>query len=106
MRVIDAEELRTWMQRMTDFLTALCKATELAPMEHAFKAEIVLFETMLDLVDEMPVVDAEPVVRCKDCKFFCPYEGEEHKGDCAELVGLESCVYEDDYCSYGERKGE
>ena len=44
------------------------------------------------------------VVRCKDCKNFCAYEGEEHKGDCAELVGLESCVYEDDFCSYGERK--
>ena len=38
------------------------------------------------------------------CKNFRPYEGEEHKGDCAELVGLESCVYEDDFCSYGEWK--
>lgn len=46
------------------------------------------------------------VVRCKDCKHFCPYEGEEHKGDCEELVGLESCVYEDDFCSYGERRKE
>ena len=48
--------------------------------------------------------DVVEVVRCKDCKHFQPYEGEEHKGDCAELVGLESCVYEDDFCSYGERK--
>jgi hypothetical protein len=47
--------------------------------------------------------DVVEVVRCKDCKNFCPYEGEEHKGDCAELVGLESCVYEDDFCSYGEK---
>jgi hypothetical protein len=47
--------------------------------------------------------DVVEVVRCKDCKHFCPYEGEEHKGDCAELVGLESCVYEDDFCSYGEK---
>lgn len=23
---------------------------------------------------------------------------------CKKLVGLESCVYEDDFCSYGERK--
>ena len=48
--------------------------------------------------------DVVEVVRCKNCKHFCPYEGEEHKGDCAELIGLESCVYEDDYCSYGIRK--
>ena len=59
-----------------------------------------------DLADFMDINGVCAVVRCKDCKFFCPYEGEEHKGDCAELVGLESCVYEDDYCSYGERKGE
>ena len=49
--------------------------------------------------------DVVEVVRCKDCKYFQPYEGEEHKGDCGELIGLESCVYEDDFCSYGERKG-
>ena len=52
----------------------------------------------------IPAEDVVEVVRCKNCKHFCPYEGEEHKGDCAELVGLESCVYEDDFCSYGERK--
>ena len=49
-------------------------------------------------------IDAVPVVRCGKCKHFRPYEGEEHKGDCAELVGLESCVYKDDFCSYGELK--
>ena len=45
------------------------------------------------------------VVRCKDCKYWDCYGGEDsHKGDCAELVGLESCMYEDDFCSYGELK--
>ena len=44
-------------------------------------------------------IDAVPVVRCGKCKHFRPYEGEEHKGDYAELVGLESCVYKDDFCS-------
>lgn len=52
-----------------------------------------------------PKADYAPVVRCKDCKYWDCYGGEDsHKGDCAELVGLESCMYEDDYCSYGERK--
>lgn len=58
----------------------------------------------LRCMEETSTVDAVQVVRCKDCKFFCPYDGEEHKGDCMELVGLESCVYEDDFCSYGERR--
>jgi len=56
------------------------------------------------IISEIPVVDAEPVIRCKDCKHYSPYEGEEHKGDCLELVGLESCVYEDDFCSYAKPK--
>lgn len=54
-------------------------------------------------IEYAPTADVVEVVRCKDCEHFCPYEGEEHKGDCAELVGLESCVYEDDFCSYGEK---
>ena len=58
------------------------------------------------LIDDAPSVDAVPVVRCGKCKNFRPYEGEEHEGDCAELIGLESCVYEDDFCSYGERKDD
>ncbi len=62
-------------------------------------------DDVMCLIDDAPSVDAVPVVRCGKCKHFRPYEGEEHKGDCAELVGLESCVYEDDFCSYGERKG-
>ena len=57
-------------------------------------------------IDDAPTVDAVPVVRCGKCKHFRPYEGEEHKGDCAELVGLESCVYKDDFCNYGERRGD
>ena len=57
-------------------------------------------------IKEAPAVDAVIPVRCRDCKHFCPYEGEEHKGVCDELVGLESCVYEDDFCSYGERRDD
>jgi hypothetical protein len=48
----------------------------------------------------------EPIVRCGECIHFEPYGGEEYKGNCNELVGLDSCMYEDDYCSYGERKPE
>ena len=41
----------------------------------------------------------EPIVRCGECIHFELYDGEEHKGNCNELVGLDSCMYEDDYCS-------
>ena len=47
------------------------------------------------------------VVRCRDCKHWDCYGGEDaHKGDCNELVGLDSCMYEDDFCSCGERRAD
>ena len=61
-------------------------------------------DKVINELKSIPTADVVEVVRCKDCKWFEPYEGEEHKGNCAELVGLESCVYEDDFCSYGERR--
>lgn len=64
-------------------------------------------DVTVELVKEAPAVEAVPVVRCKDCKHWNCYGGENsHKGDCSELVGLESCMYENDFCSYGERKEE
>ena len=72
------------------------------------RAGMAIYDAAIDMaiiaLHEAEPVDAEPVVRCKDCMHFNPYIGEEHKGDCMELIGLESCVYEDDYCSYGERR--
>lgn len=50
------------------------------------------------VIREMPTVDAEVVVRCKDCKYN---------------VGTKKCLHPDsffavpkdnDFCSYGERK--
>lgn len=42
---------------------------------------------------------AEPVVRCKDCKF----QGDED--DCP-LLSVSAYTEPDDFCSYGERRGE
>lgn len=44
-------------------------------------------------VEEMPTIDAAPVVRCKDCKFW-------ENGDCYRL----ELSRPDDFCSYGERR--
>ncbi len=54
-------------------------------------------------VKAAPTVDAVPVVRCAMCRF---YEDAEYDG-CTKLVcrlfGRQ--MQDDDYCSYGERKG-
>ena len=49
-------------------------------------------------IEKAPTIDAVPVVRCKDCKFF--QYGDYCCGDKME----HSHAREDDFCSYGERK--
>lgn len=48
-------------------------------------------------IDEAPTIDAEPIVRCKDCKY---YEGKNTY--CAN----DRLATPDDYCSIGERREE
>ena len=54
-------------------------------------------------VEKQPVVDAVPVVRCKDCKYrvLDTVSGEDW---CNHTLGLCSEVYATDFCCHGERK--
>nr|DAH89790.1 MAG TPA: hypothetical protein [Caudoviricetes sp.] len=47
-------------------------------------------------IDNMPTVDAVPVVRCKDCKYRDGTPGQPNI-QCGNM-------HDDDFCSYGERK--
>lgn len=55
-------------------------------------------EEIEELIESAPTIDAVPVVRCKDCKYYKPDEYE-----CGCDYGL-PCVKADDFCSYGERR--
>ena len=55
-------------------------------------------------IEDIPIVDAIPIIRCKDCKWyktmFCKMDR------WTDLVTI-YVAKADDYCSYGEkRKGE
>lgn len=53
----------------------------------------------LDSIDAQPTIDAVPVVRCKDCKWFIYDDDVDYV--CAQIgkyMGF------NDFCSYGERK--
>ena len=50
---------------------------------------------MKRMVESVPAADVDPVVRCKDCKFW-------DFGDCYRV----ELSRPDDFCSYGERKAE
>lgn len=45
-----------------------------------------------------PTVYAEPIVRCKDCKYY------ESKCDYPFCYYTENNVETDDYCSFGEKR--
>ena len=69
-------------------------------------------EIALPIVNAAPTVDAVPVVRCKDCKYYRNHPNglcylhtepkENERGYSGEAV----CVEPDDFCSYGERREE
>lgn len=55
-------------------------------------------------IDGLPAIDAVPVVRCKDCKYYVNYCGEK----CCDIFldGKEEPYQTKptDFCSYGERE--
>lgn len=61
-------------------------------------------DTILDLVDSIPTVDAVPVVRCKDCKYRVYKYMNEEIGEIGGCGLFNRAMSNDDFCSYGERK--
>lgn len=68
------------------------------------------FKTRQDIEDWLnsaPTIDAVPVVRCQDCKWFADNNGGEWYG-CYMFhvvrITPEDAPKPDDFCSYGERK--
>lgn len=89
MRVIDADRLSVAIHENVS-----------TPYEDARDAK----EDCLREIEESPTVDAEVVVRCKDCKHY-------GTGACLKIYSdgnVHSANWQirkpDDFCSYGERK--
>ena len=57
-------------------------------------------DTVADMISDAPTVDAVPVIRCKDCKWY--YRG---GATCMYWDG-ENGMRGDDYCSQAEREEE
>ena len=73
------------------------------------------FDVVFD-VEEMPTVDAVPVVRCRECKYWGDEDGKLQRSDGVLFARCKVhnylidgrhtgwCPTENDFCSYGERK--
>lgn len=58
-------------------------------------------------IRDAPTIDAVPIVRCKDCKWFVDNNGGEWYGcKMFQVVRItpEDAPKPDDFCSYGERR--
>jgi hypothetical protein len=61
-------------------------------------------DTILDLIDSIPTVDAVIVTRCKDCKHRIYKDMGEEIGEIGGC-GLFNCAMPNEgFCSHGERK--
>ena len=64
-------------------------------------------DTILDLVDNVPTVDAVVVTRCKDCKHLCVWNRKDIYAFCPK-TNIVFLPFEKDtrtfFCSLGERK--
>ena len=70
----------------------------------------------LEDIEAAPTVDAVPVVRCRECKYWGDEEGKLQSSDGAIFARCKVhnylldgrhtgwCPTENDFCSYGERK--
>lgn len=87
-RLISADALYKRYQDMC--MGVACNACPFLDLQNGCKIE--------NLIDSAPTVEAEPIVRCRDCKWY-----RENEAYCWEWVTWSN---PDDFCSRGERKDE
>ena len=68
----------------------------------SFDAYAMGYESAVCAVEAAPTIDAVPVVRCKDCRYW------DDDGRCNGIKNGLVVDYtdEDDFCSYGEKRDE
>ena len=86
MRLIDADRLS---EVIYDNVSAL------------YEDAVCAKEDCLTEVYAAPTVDAVPVVRCRECKWW---QEDNDIGHCDNPDGLDNYAKPEDFCSYGERK--
>lgn len=90
MRLIDGDKLQEFPIRANH-----------CDKEHANTHFINGIESVMEYAEHLPTVDAEVVVRCKDCK----HSWEDLGGlTCSHGVCVDCVVLGDFYCANGERK--
>ena len=109
MELIDRQALR---ERLG--IAEECKDCEHNSME-SFCGNMMHFYYACEAIDEMPTIDAVPVIRCKDCKWWDAKDNSSY-GYCMAMkhgyfssnweIGIYRTYKGDWFCADGERKEE
>lgn len=101
MRLIDADALFAWLDNIDE--ANLLRKSDGLPSKTLSTGNV---RYMVNKVHELQYIDAVPVVRCGECKFWRKIE--------SSLIGAVMCCITqgsinvqkdaDDFCSYGERR--
>lgn len=59
------------------------------------------WNSAIQIINDAPTIDAVPVVRCEDCRYYG--NTKKHKR-CGECTNYNRIAYPDEFCSYGERR--
>lgn len=95
MRLIDGDQMAV------DETEAYMAAQEQIEDLGLLRANLLAHAKMQKLIADTPTVDAVPVVRCRECKYYRRYmSGNIY---CIHSEGLSS-QKPDAFCSYGERR--
>lgn len=93
MRLIDGDALIEKFNEKADMAECLIDART--------AERFATFCALADAVEEMPTVDAEIVVRCKDCEYSYDISGRRR---CSHGICCGRAVPPDFYCAEGKRK--
>jgi hypothetical protein len=91
MRLIDADALKNALIECTPYA--------IDPVYRNTNSNIDMF-TAMEILDELPTIDAMPVVRCKDCKHYNTIGCSKGFGWCENA---DRGVCDDFYCADGRR---
>lgn len=84
-------------------LTVNCEDCKRHNKDYISKCDNSTWSEVCDILDYMTLIDAEPVVRCKDCKYFKSQT--ENTGVCdGGFCHAPVHVAVIDFCSNGERR--
>lgn len=92
MRLIDADALMEILEKLQR------NADKYIPVERGIW---IGFNYALTEIKGSPTVDAVPVVRCKNCKFYSRCT--DHQGICTNRY-MDGFIFPDWYCADGERR--